>query len=98
MTDLLPTIHLGEVRIRTSDIGFFGEVYVCYGSETYWSPVEFIGIVTEDGMMYRGKWRNGPEFDKLSKAFEEDPRLVELALALIQKRLSIHRRKSDDKK
>jgi hypothetical protein len=96
VSELLSRVHFGEVTLKTEGLGFFGDVYVGYASETYWMPSEFVGVVTEDGLMYRGRWREGPEFEKLSKAFTDDPRLVEVAEIVIKRRLNLFKREDSN--
>jgi hypothetical protein len=100
VTELLSTVHLGEVTLKTTLDGkafdFFGDVYVGYASESYWMPSEFVGVITDDGLMYRGSWRQGPEFDRLRKAFMDDARLVEVSMSVIKKRLNLFRKDGDN--
>jgi hypothetical protein len=91
----LSTVHLLEVSIKSKDIEFSGEVYVGYASESYWMPTGFVGVITDDGLIYRGNWAQGPEFDKLSKAFMGDPRLVEVAVGMITKRVNLFKKDGD---
>lgn len=100
MTELLSTVHLGEVTLKSFVDGkpfdFFGDVYVGYASESYWMPSEFVGVITDDGLMYRGSWRQGPEFDRLQRAFKDDTRLVEVSTSVITKRLNLFKKGGDN--
>ena len=96
MNERLSTVHLGEVTLKTITDGkafdFFGDIYVGYASEDYWMPSEFVGVITDDGLMYRGSWRQGPDFDRLREAFMKDARLVEVAVSVIKKRVNLFKK------
>ena len=96
MNERLSTVHLGEVTLKTitdgKSFGFFGDIYVGYASEDYWMPSEFVGVITDDGLMSRGSWRQGPDFDRLKDAFMKDARLVEVAVSVIKKRVNLFKK------
>jgi hypothetical protein len=55
-------------------------------------PSEFVGVITDDGLMYRGSWRQGPDFERLREAFMKDARLVEVAVSVIKKRVNMFKK------
>jgi hypothetical protein len=88
MTTLAPSLDIGEVDLQGTGLSFFGHVEVFYFQVTLeWVPKEFVGVMTQDGFKYRGHWSEGDDFDKLCALFKADPRMPELTVECIKRRI-----------
>jgi len=88
VTTLAPSLCVGEVGIKEDNLEFFGHVYVFYfAASLNWGLREFHGVMTQDGVMYRGRWTEGEDFEKLSQLFKADPRMPELTIECIKRRV-----------
>lgn len=89
MTTSAPFLNLGVLEIKGDRTGFFGEVYVYYFSVSReWTVKEFHGVMTQDGVKYRGRWTEGDDFEEMESLFKADMRLMELVDEKIKRRVT----------
>lgn len=87
MTTLVPSYNLGLVKLKDGKDEFSGRVSISilHGTKEWWVD-GFVGIFTEDGFPYRGRWVEGEEgFSRLKSMFMSDPRMPELASEIIKR-------------
>lgn len=89
MTSCAPFLSLGDLEIKGDRTQFFGEVYLYYlAASREWTIKEFHGVMTQDGVKYRGRWTEGADFQIMEALFKADPRLVELADEKVKRRVT----------
>lgn len=89
MTTQASSLCVGEVDLQGTNLSFFGHVYVFYfDAALEWELKEFHGVMTQDEVKYRGRWTEGEDFTKLSELFKSDPRMPELTMECIKRRVS----------
>ena len=89
MTTQASSLCVGEVDLQGTNLSFFGHVYVFYFDAAREGELkEFHGVMTQDEVKYRGHWSEGDDFDKLCVLFKADPRMPELTMECIKRRVS----------